>query len=138
MNNSSHVLLTIFTVLAVGFLGFFAGTRFAARRFAWAWNTRSAVAEHVGYGMMGGRQGFVRSGGIRARMGATTGEITKVNGNIVTLKYVNGTTQDITLGTGAVIETISKGTSADLKVGSTIMVSGGGFWNNTQTVIVRP
>lgn len=138
MKDSSHVLLTIFIALAVGAIGFFAGTRLAARRMLVAWGTnRPAVAGRMGYGMMGGRgsNGFVRSSG---GMMGIQGKITAVNGGAVTVKLPNGTTQDLTLSSSAVVESIVKGTTADLKVGANIMVSGGGFWNNTQTVIVRP
>ncbi len=137
MKDTSNIALTVVIALAVGAIGFFAGTHVAARRFAVAWGNMQPVASRrLGYGgMINGHPTSTFTGRLGRGM---QGKVTAVKGNTVTVTQPNGTTRDLTLSDKTVVETIVKGTTADLKVGATIMVSGGGFWNNTQTVIVRP
>jgi len=80
--------------------------------------------------MMGRRgfAGFKRGPGM---MGSPQGEITTINGNTVTVKLPDGTTRDVTLSDQTVVDTMTKGTAKDLKVGQNIMVTGNGFLNGT-------
>ena len=82
--------------------------------------------------MMGARMGK------RGDKGMSGGEITKVAGNTVTVKLSNATTKDITLSDTVSVNTLTKGTKSDIKVGDSMMVTSNGFWNGTQTVVVKP
>lgn len=93
--------------------------------------------------MISGAQ-FERGGRMMGKIGyrwhgvGGVGEITKMEGNTITLKIDDDTTKDIILSNDVTINMMVKGSTKDLKVGQTIMVTGGGFWNSGQTVIVRP
>lgn len=93
------------------------------------------MGERMGFGTRGQIVGGGKVG--RGHMGQE-GEITKIDGNNVTLKLTDDTTKEVTLLGDAVVTMMTKGTIKDLKVGQTIMVTGGGFWGGTETVIVKP
>ncbi len=136
MKDTSHVALVIAVALIVGAAGFFVGVHVANRRLTGAWgNERPMMGQRMGMMRGRGSGGYgTRSGGM---MGAG-GQITAISGNTVTLKATNGTTSTVILSDGAVVDTMTKGTAKDLKVGQNILVTGGGFWNGAETVIVRP
>ena len=135
MKDGNVVVLAIVGVLVAGVLGFFIG-RHSALAYRPAAFGRGVVmgARFGAHDRMMGR-GFIRGAGM---MNGVSGAITNINGSTVTVKMADGTTRDMTLSDTAVVDTMTKGTKSDLKVGSSIMVYGGGFWNGAQTVIVKP
>lgn len=52
--------------------------------------------------------------------GAVPATITAVNGNTLTLQYANGTTQQVTLASGATVAKVVSGSSSDLKAGEKV------------------
>ena len=141
MKDTNSVVLAIVAAVVIGGVAFFSGMhvtgRFALRQPAYDTKQKSFQR---GFGMQGGMMNGAadsESSGFRGRMG-NVGEITNVNGKTVTLKLPDGTSKDVVLESDAVVNITTKGTVKDLTVGQTIMVSGGGFWNRAQTVIIRP
>ena len=140
MKNTQAIVLAVLGALVIGGVGFFAG-RHTNAGFGrnWAMGT-AAMGNRAGFGkggMMDSDDVAGRMGGRKGGMG-NSGEITKIDGTTVTLKYTDGTTKEVTLSSDAVVNTMTKGTLKDLKVGQTIMVAGGGFWSQGETVIVKP
>ena len=66
-------------------------------------------------GMMGGRG--------MGRGGQLFGEVTKVDGNTITIKLSNGNTQEVTVGSSTTYKTTATATKDSVKVGSTISVA---------------
>lgn len=138
MKDANTLIVVVIGAIVIGGAGFMAG-RHTGVGFGRQWAMAGYRADDIrvgsgegfgkGYGMMSGQR--------RGRMGEF-GEITKIDGTKVTLKLSDDTTKEVSLPDDAVINTMTKGTTKDLQVGQTIMVSGGGFWNGTTTVIVRP
>ncbi len=140
MKNTNMLLLTILGAFVIGGVGFFAGRHTS---YGFGRNVRmgnEAMGNRVGFGkggMMDNDDVAGRMGGRKGGMG-NSGEITKIDGTTVTLKYTDGTTKDVILSSDAVVNTMTKGALKDLKVGQTIMISGGGFWSQGETIIVKP
>jgi hypothetical protein len=135
MNNPNNVVLAIIGALVIGATGFFIGRHVDARIGTIRGNTKQMMTAGFGFGgrgMMGRRN----PAGFGAGSGG--GQITAINGNTVTVQLADGTTRDITLSSDVVVNMLTKATVGDLKIGQTIMVTGGGFWDNSQTVIVKP
>lgn len=136
MKDSNTVVLAIIGAIVIGAVGFFAG-----RHTVFGFGRQAAFGNNVmvkgarfgmhGGSMMGGKFG-------RGMMGGGFGEITKIEGDKVTLKISDDTTKEITLAGDASVYTMTKGDRSALKVGQTIHMMGGGFWGDTQTVIVKP
>lgn len=139
MKNTQTIVVAVLGALVIGGVGFFAGRHMNAG-FGRNWGVGGNMAGNragFGRGMMNGDDNGGRMGGRKGPMG-NAGEITKIDGTKVTLKYTDGTTKEVTLSAEAAVNTMTKGTLKDLKVGQTIMVTGGGFWSQGETVIVKP
>lgn len=135
MKNSNTILLAVVGALLIGALSFAAGRQVSGFRNGGRWMSDGDDVRQGGMMGMHGR-GFVGPGdGMMG--GGNRGEITKVDGNTLTLKLADGTTTTATLSSDTVVYTMTKGAAATLKAGQTVMITGGGFWGN-QTVIVRP
>lgn len=140
MKDTNTIIFAVLGALIIGGAGFFIGSHIhAGLGRGWAIGN-----QHAGFRMGFGKGGMMDSDdAVKGRIGGrgamgNFGEITKIDGTNVTLKYADGTTKDVTLSSDTVVNTMTKGTVKDLKVGATIMVIGGGFWNSTDIVIVRP
>jgi len=143
-----HMKNTALLVIAlVGFvvLAFFAGTHVAGRlAFVRGWNTTGQIGPQAFrggrsyHGMMMGRRVFSDNNDGGFRRGGLQGQITKIEGNIVTLQLPTGGTYSVTLDDETSVNKITKGTNADLAVGQTISVMGKGFWNGTQAILIQP
>lgn len=141
----TNILFMVLGALVIGAVGFFAGRHVAFGFGNWwgmGYGYRPAYTERR-FGMMGwpmmredGYAGKGRRFG-HGMMGGF-GEITKIDGNTVTLKIDDETTREVTLSANTVVNIMTKGTTKDLKVGQEVMITGGGFWNDNQTVIVKP
>lgn len=140
MKDTYGIVLAVLGAVIIGGVGFFAGRHMNAG-FGRNWGAGNSVSmNRSGFGrggMMDGDDVGGRMGARRGQMG-NSGEITKIDGTTVTLKYTDGTTKEVTLSAEAAVNTMTKGTLKDLKVGQTIMVTGGGFWSQGETVIVKP
>ncbi len=140
MKDTNTLVLIVLGALVIGGVGFFAGRHASVgfgRNFGMG---NQAMGNRAGFGkggMMDGKEMGGRMGGRHGAMG-NSGEITKIDGTTVTLKYTDGTTKEVVLSSEAAVNTMTKGTLKDLKVGQTIMVAGGGFWSQGETVIVKP
>jgi len=134
MKDTNMIVLAVLGAIVIGTAGFMAGRHMnAGFGKGWAMGNQQAGfrAESGGGRMM---KGDLRGQG---RMGGA-GEITKVEGTTVTLKLQDGTTKEVTLSSTATVRTMTEGSMSDLKPGQTIMVAGGGFWSDGETVIVKP
>ena len=132
LKDSNTVLLVVLGAIVIGAGGFFLG------RHAWVGFGKQWANGNVP--MMAGARFGTRGhmfGGRHGMMGGY-GEITKIEGNTVTLNIGDDTTKEVTLSGDAVVNLMTKGTTKDLQVGQTIMMMGGGFWNGTETVVVQP
>lgn len=124
MKDTNTVILAVIGALAIGAVGFFAGRHF---------NTIRVGGHYLS------DDGFIGRPMMKRRtFGGNRGELTNVTGNTLTLKLANGQTTTVTLANDAAIYTLTKGTTANLKTGQTVMIQNGGFWTPTQSVIVRP
>jgi len=131
------------TLLVVGLVGlvavaFFIGSRVGGR-YAWVngWNNnfQAPAPTFWGKGFRGGMMGHMYGG---FRRGGLQGQVTKIEGNVISLQLPNSGTYTVTLDDQTAVSKVTKGTSADLQVGQTISVSGGGPWDSGQTIIVQP
>lgn len=135
MKDTNNTIFIVLGAILIAAVGFFAGrhTSVLGKRFMAGpvFEKRIAMGGPMMKGgmMRGGTLGYGKMGGF--------GEITKVDGNTITLKIDEETTKEVTLSADAVVNTMTKGSVKDLKVGQKIMIAGGGFWNS-QTVIVKP
>ncbi len=85
-----------------------------------------------GYGMMSGgfdqddRGGSGLRGGMMGVRGGNRagGEVTKIDGNTITIKLPNGNTETITVNDSTVYKKTTTGSKSDVKVGDTISVTG--------------
>ncbi len=97
-----------------------------------------------------GQTGFRRAGGTGAGRaggfgggfgfggpGSAVGQIKSVSGSTLTIQGRQGTTQKVTLGSGATVRKYATGSKADLKPGVNVIVSGGAN-GAPQTVTVLP
>lgn len=137
MKNTSPVLVGVLCAIVFGAAGFFVGRHISARiGVNWA-NPNPMMARRMGASSMMKRGRFLTYRGGNGGSGVQ-GQITAVNGNAVTVKLANGNTSTVTLSPQAVVDVMTKGSVSDLKTGESIMVTGGNFWNNVETVIVNP
>ena len=126
MKNTAMIVLVAVIIAAAAFFigshvrGRFAYAPYAAGRFA----PRMMRAPRM-YGMMGRKSG-----------GLVQGQITKIDGDTVTVQLPNGGTYTVTVSDQTAVEKMTAGTRTDLAVGQTISVYGGGYLNGTQTVVI--
>lgn len=136
LKDGNTVVLAVIGAIVIGGAGFFLGKHTNigfGKQWANGNGPMMAGAQFERGGRMMGKAGYGRHG-----MMGGVGEITKIDGNTVTVKLSDDTTKEITLSEDTVVNMMTKGSTNDLKVGQTIMVNGGGFLNDAQTIIVRP
>lgn len=140
MKDTNTLILAVLGALVIGGAGFFAGRHTnAGYGNNWAMGNQASMRAGFGRGGMMDVDTGARGGGRMGKKGmGNAGEITKIDGSTLTLKYADDTVKEVTLSSDVVVNTMTKGTVKDLSVGQTVMITGGGFWNPTETVIVRP
>jgi hypothetical protein len=102
-----------------------------------------AGAAGAGAGGSGATGGATNGGGTALAAGrATAGRITAVQGQTVTIELRPGVTEKINLGTQSVVNKTSTGAGADLKEGSSVIVTGSrkadGSFDATTINLVAP
>lgn len=139
MKDTNTTLAAITGAVVIGVAGFMIGQHTRV-----GFTSKWANDKVVGYGRVGnGFRGHMMAdadeafGRGRGGRGMGYGEVTAINGNTVTIKYADDTTADITLNDKTSVNKFNAGSASDIAVGQTIMVMGGGFWNDTQTVIIK-
>jgi hypothetical protein len=120
--------LAIIAIITVGLIGLF-GLAFATR-FVWRGGFFARPLYRDSVFMKGGMRGW---GG----MGGGTGQISKIEGNAITIQRPNGQSYTLTLKEDTVINKSVKGSKDDLKVGENIMVFGNGMFG-PQTIWIGP
>lgn len=116
MKNSIFLVIAFIIIAGLAF-AFGLRYRFISPRFN-NYNNR------VGY-----QRPFMMRGqnwGVNGMMGygRLSGQITKIDGNNVTVQLINGQTYALILNSGMTINKVVKGSSVDLKTGQNIMISG--------------
>ncbi len=136
LKDTTTAAAVILGAIVIGAAGFLAGhhmTAFGTGKFG------TGVPMMRIRGGMGMHDGFMAGGMHRGKggPGRVTGTVTKVVGNNVTVCVADGTETTVTLTDDASVRLLTDGSVSDITAGQTVMIGGGGFWDETQTVIVR-
>lgn len=129
MKNTAFIIIAL---IIFGVVGFFIG-----QRFMWRYNVMNRLSgvpfqRNAGRSMKGRMGNWAETG-----TGNGAGQITKIDGNNITIQRPNGSTSTIILNDNTVINKSVKGVRDDLKTGESIMVFGGGIFGS-QTILLSP
>lgn len=117
-NRAARWITPVLTAVAVAAIALFGGILIGH-------NTASSSASAAGQGGVGGAAGAHAGGGGAGPGGArTSGTITKVDANTITLKLTNGSTVTVTTAAATTVTTSSHAKLSDLAAGETIAVQG--------------
>jgi hypothetical protein len=132
MKKSIAIILGIIFICLVGLAAITFITRFAVRGRFLTRHFNNAPFSGRFYGNRGGmpigRENW-------KKMGGGAGQITKIDGDTITIQKPNGQTYSLTLKDNTVINKTVKGSKDDLKTGESVMVFGNGMFG-TQTILV--
>jgi len=136
--NKNLPLIAIAAIIIIGGLAFFGGLKYGEGKASAS--NQVAGQPFNGGQVAGANNGTVRGAG-RARGGLTSGQITNVQGDNITLQMSDGTTKTVSLSASTVISKLATTTTADLSVGETVSVTGAAASDGSvaaQSIQIRP